>query len=59
MKGLVIDIYNSEAYIAMPDGMNICVGLSHLPPNTKVGANVSISVNSTAVVNPKLTNEII
>jgi hypothetical protein len=59
MKGLVIDIYNSEAFIAMPDGMNICVGLSHLPPNTKTGSNVVVSLTSTAVVNPKLANEVI
>lgn len=59
MKGLVIDIYNSEAYVAMPDGINICVGLSHLPPNTKSGSTVGIPSNTTTMINHKLTNEVL
>lgn len=59
MKGLVIDVYNTEAYIAMPDGMNICVGLSHLPPNTKAGSKVGLPSNSVTMINHKQINEIL
>lgn len=59
MKGLVIDINNSEAYVSMPDGMNICVGLAHLPSNTKAGSQVGIPSNTITRINHKLTNQIL
>jgi hypothetical protein len=55
MQGIVIDLYSSEAYIAMPDGINISVGLAHLPSNIKIGSKVNISANSMQMINHKMS----
>ena len=54
MHGIVIDLYSSEAYIAMPDGINISVGLAHLPSNIKIGSKVNVSSASMQMTNHKI-----
>lgn len=51
MQGTIIDIYNSEAYVALPDGRNICVGLAHLPTNVKAGSTISFEPSTLQMTN--------
>jgi hypothetical protein len=57
MQAVVIDVYESEAYLALQDGMNICVGLAHLPSNIKAGSRVN--VNSSQMINHKSSSLIL
>ncbi|MCM8710700.1 hypothetical protein M2651_06620 [Clostridium sp. SYSU_GA19001] len=58
MKGVVIDIYQAEAYVSLQDGRNICVGLAHLPSNIKTGTSINIPMDSTSMTNHKISNGI-
>lgn len=51
MQGVVIEIFNSEAYVSLPDGRNICVGLAHLPSNVKAGSSISFDLNTLMMIN--------
>lgn len=51
MEGVVIEVYNSEAYVALPDGRNICVGLAHLPSGVKSGSTVSFESSTMQMIN--------
>lgn len=51
MKGTVIDVFNSEAYIALPDGRNICVGLAHLPSSVKAGSTINFELSTLQMIN--------
>jgi hypothetical protein len=55
MQAIVIDVYDSEAYLSLQDGRCICVGLAHLPSNIKTGSNVNIHVDAAQnMINHKL-----
>jgi hypothetical protein len=51
MLGTVIDVYNSEAYIALQDGRNICVGLAHLPSRVKAGSTINFEPSALQMIN--------
>ena len=54
MQAIVIDVYDAEAYVALEDGTNACIGLAHMPANVKVGSKVNISVNTMTMTNHKI-----
>ncbi|SKA82807.1 hypothetical protein SAMN05428976_105115 [Clostridium sp. USBA 49] len=56
MHAVVIDIYTSEAYIALEDGTNACIGLSHVPYNIKPGSKINVSINTINMSNHKMPN---
>jgi hypothetical protein len=59
MQAVVIDVFNSEAYVSLQDGTNICVGIAHLPSNIKSGATVNINMNIIQMTNHKVPDEIL
>lgn len=59
MQAVVIDVYESEAYLSLQDGSNICVGLTHLPSNIKAGTKISIQPGGPQMINHKLSSLIL
>lgn len=54
MQAVVIDVYAAEAYVALEDGTNVCVGLAHMPSNVKSGSRINISPDSVTMTNHKV-----
>jgi hypothetical protein len=59
MQAVVIDVYESEAYLSLQDGSNICVGLAHLPASIKAGSTVNIGSSSVQMINHKMSSLIL
>ncbi|MFL0266584.1 hypothetical protein [Candidatus Clostridium radicumherbarum] len=51
MHGIVIEVFSTEAYVSLPDGRNICVGLAHLPSNVKAGSTINFEPSKLQMVN--------
>lgn len=51
MQGIVIEVFNAEAFVSLPDGRNICVGLAHLPSNVKAGSTISFEPSKIQMIN--------
>lgn len=46
MQGIIIEVNNSEAYVSLQDGRQMCIGLAHLPAGIKAGTNISFDLNT-------------
>lgn len=55
MLGKIIDMNITDAYVAFEDGTTMDIGISHLPPHSKVGDTVNIQFNSINMINDKIT----
>lgn len=55
MLGKIIDMNITDAYISFEDGTTMDIGVSHLPPHSKIGDTVNIDFNSINMINDKLT----
>jgi hypothetical protein len=59
MQAVVIDVFDSEAYVSLQDGTNMCIGLAHLPSNIRTGTTINISISTTQMINHKVVGEIL
>lgn len=55
MLGKIIDINTTEAFVNLLDGTTIDIGVSRIPPKSKIGDTIDIPVSSTQFINDKLT----
>lgn len=56
MQGFVLDKNEAEAYVSLPDGTNICIGVSQLSPNTKCGSTVNLQGNTSKRTNHNISS---
>lgn len=56
MNGRIIDMNNTDAFVTFDDGTTMDIGVSHLPPHSKVGDTINIEFSTTKMTNDKLTN---
>ena len=56
VQGKIIDMNKTDAFVTFDDGTTMDIGVSHLPPHSKVGDTVNIEFNTTKMTNDKLTN---
>lgn len=54
MIGKIIDINFTDAFVNFEDGTTLDIGISHLPPNSKIGDTVNVNPNSIKIKNDKL-----
>lgn len=59
MQGIVIEVFAAEAYVSLPDGRNICVGLAHLPSNVKAGTAINFEPSKLQMINHNIGQIII
>ena len=54
MQAVVIDINQAEAYLALPDGTNLNVAVTHLPATIKAGEKIHLNPGSPSVTNCRI-----
>jgi len=54
--GRIIDMNKTDAFVSFDDDTTMDIGISHLPPNSKVGDVVNIEFNTTKMTNDTHTN---
>jgi len=54
MRGIVIDMNKTDAFINFDDGTTMDIGRSQLSSDIKIGDRVDISLNTTNISNDKL-----
>lgn len=50
MKGKIIDMNSTDAFILLEDGSSADVKISHLPYGSKIGSQVNIDLSTTHVL---------
>lgn len=55
MQAVVIDVNQAEAYLALPDGTNLNVAVTHLPTNIKVGEKIHLNPSGSMVTNYRIS----
>jgi len=56
MKGKVIDKGLIDAFIAFENGETLDISISSLPRNVKIGDNIEIPFNNSALTNDKMVD---
>ena len=56
VHGRIIDMNKTDAFVTFDDGTTMDIGVSHLPPHSKVGDTVNIELNTTKMTNDKFNN---
>ncbi len=56
MTGKILDMNVTDAFISFQDGTTMDIGVSHLPPGSKVGDTVNIEPRPIKMTNDKLNN---
>lgn len=56
MIGKILDMSVTDAFISFQDGTTTDIGVSHLPPGSKVGDTINIEPRPTRMTNDKLVD---
>lgn len=56
MLGKILDINNTDAFVAFDDGTTADIGISHLPKGSKTGDKINIDRTPFQITNDKLQN---
>lgn len=56
MTGKILDMNVTDAFISFQDGTTMDIGVSHLPPGSKIGDTINIEPRPMRMTNDKLTN---
>ncbi len=57
MQGKILDMNKTDAFIVFENGTTMDLCVSHIPPNSKVGDNVSIDLPaSKEITNDKMND---
>lgn len=56
LKGLVLDMNTTDAFIAFDDGTTSYMGTSHLPKGVKIGDTINTDRESQAIINDKISS---
>lgn len=56
MIGKIIDMNVTDALISFQDGRTMDIGVSNLPPNSKIGDSISVSPKPPSMTNDKFLN---
>ena len=57
MKGKIIDMNKTDAFVSFENGTTMDVGISHLPKDSKVGDTIDINFsNKSKIENDRMPN---
>lgn len=54
MQAVVIELNQADAYLALPDGTNLNIAITHLPPNIKCGEHIHLTPGNSMMINHRI-----